>query len=311
MSSRSRSITPNNPPARRGPTVAEALSAAAHRLERAGVDSPGRTAEILLCHVLQWDRLRLVLQRNMTLPRSIHQRFTRLLQRRLQREPLQYILGETEFYGLRLRVRHGVFIPRPETELLVEEALATARSYGLTHLRILDIGTGSGCVALAVAQHCPHASVIGVDVSVTALSLARQNARKLGLSTVRFHYTDILRALPPGKPFHIIVANPPYIPVTELPHLQPEIRLYEPPSTLTDGLDGLAFYRRFAAIFPHLLFPRGSFLVEVPAGAATAVAALFQPIAASLHIRKDYCGIERIVIGTLATDSTSCPSTVR
>ncbi|MCS7177182.1 MAG: peptide chain release factor N(5)-glutamine methyltransferase [Candidatus Kapabacteria bacterium] len=289
-------------------TVGEALAKITQVLSTAGLDSPRRTAELLLCHVLGWDRLRLVLERSTPLPPTARRRLSLLLRRRLRREPVQYLLRETEFFGLRLSLRRGVFIPRPETELLVEEALALLRRGSLPHpVRVLDIGTGSGCIALAIAYHCMRADVLGIDTSLRALLVARYNARRLGLRNVRFARVDILRELPPEQPFHLIVSNPPYIPAADLPHLQPEVRLHEPREALTDGGDGLGFYRRFAQIFPVLLSPGGLFLLEVGAGSMNSVAELFRPNARWLRIRKDYAGHDRILVGTLQPSSVADP----
>lgn len=289
-------------------TVGAALAAITHLLEESGIESPRRTAELLLCHVLGLSRLDLVLRRNEPLPAPAWRRLRALLRRRLQHEPLQYLLGEVEFYGLRLKIRRGVFIPRPETELLVEEALA--RIEPRAPVRVLDIGTGSGCIALAIAAHRPTAEVVGVDISARALRLARSNARRLQLANVRFFLRDILRQLPPRAPFQLVVSNPPYISAALLPQLQPEVRCFEPPEALTDGADGLSFYRHFARLFPRILLPGGSFLLELPEGAAHTIATLFEPIASALQLRKDYAGTERILVGTLRYGSSSLPPAV-
>jgi release factor glutamine methyltransferase len=207
------------------------------------------------------------------------------------------VLRETEFYGLPIHVRRGVFIPRPETELLVDEALAILPAD--MPARILDIGTGSGCIALAIAAHRPRARVIGIDISATALRVARSNARRLGIRNVRFAYCDILHSLPPEAPFDLVVCNPPYIPAAEVPHLQPEVCLFEPYEALTDGGDGLLFYRRLAELVPFLLHPQGSLILELADGAAAAVVPLFQNRLRALRLRADYAGVQRVLIGAV------------
>ncbi|GBD07218.1 Release factor glutamine methyltransferase [bacterium HR21] len=304
-SSPCRNTTPSNLPS--GVSIGELRRTLVRLLQTEGLDSPQRTAELLLCHVLGWSRLELLLRQHEPFPHTARPTLLRLLRRRLRREPLQYVLGETEFFGLPLLLQRGVFIPRPETEVLVEEALAHIPPESGTPFRVLDIGTGSGCIALALAFHRPAATVLGIDIATTALRCARRNARRLGLRNVRFLSLDILRDTPPGAPFQLIVANPPYIPIDLLPQLQPEVRLFEPHEALTDGADGLLFYRRFAELFPSLLAPGGHFLLEVADGMATHVAALFP--GATLRIRRDYAGIERVLIGTYASPSTP-PSSV-
>lgn len=310
-SSLSRNTSPSKPRLARS-SLRALLTATSQLLAEAGLDSPRLTAELLLCHVLGLSRLELLLRGELPVPAAAYRRLRRLLQRRLQREPLQYLLGTTEFYDLRLRIRPGVFIPRPETELLVEEALTLLRTQPWSWpVRILDIGTGSGCIALALAHHFPEASVCAIDISPAALRLARENARRLGLSCVRFRRMDILHRIPPGSPFHLVVANPPYIPAAAVPHLQPEVCLYEPRAALTDEADGQTFYRRFAYLFPRLLVPGGAFVLELGDTAAEAVTELFGPIAAELRLRRDYAGTERVLIGILGPSPTPDPAAVR
>ncbi len=310
-SSRSRSITLSKLRLRCA-RLQDLLAATAQLLEEAGLDSPRRTAELLLGHVLGLSRLELFVRGDTPVPPAAYRRLSRLLRRRLHREPLQYLLGTIDFYDLSLRIRRGVFIPRPETELLVEEALTLLRTVPWPRpVRILDIGTGSGCIALALAYHFPEACVYGIDISRAALRLARENARRLGLLHVRFRQLDILHTIPPGAPFHLVVANPPYIPAARLSELQPEIRFYEPRQALTDEADGLTFYRRFAELFPRLLTPGGAFVLELGDGSAEAVVELFRPTTAQLRLRRDYAGTERVLIGTVGTLSTPDPTAVR
>jgi release factor glutamine methyltransferase len=146
----------------------------------------------------------------------------------LRREPLQYVLGEVDFCGLRLRVRPGVFIPRPETELLVEEAVRILRQLPVPNPAVLDLGTGSGAIAVAIAAHHPGARVLGVDISARALRCARSNARALGIWRVRFRPLDILRQLPQGR-FHMVVSNPPYIPLPACRSCSPRCASTNPP----------------------------------------------------------------------------------
>jgi release factor glutamine methyltransferase len=252
--------------------------------------------ELLLCHVLGCSRAWLYGHDDTALPALAARQLQRLLRRCLHREPLQYVLGEVDFCGLRLRVRPGVFIPRPETELLVEEAVRILRQLPVPNPAVLDLGTGSGAIAVAIAAHHPGARVLGVDISARALRCARSNARALGIRRVRFRPLDILRQLPQGR-FHMVVSNPPYIPAARLPQLQPEVREYEPAEALTDFADGLSFYRRYAHILPQVLLPGGVFLLELGDGLASAAVDILRSTGARLSVRRDYAGTERILIG--------------
>jgi len=294
-SNRCRSTTPSSL-SWEGRPLQQVLQSGAALLQAAGVESPRRTMELLLCHVLGCSRAWLYGHDDTALPALAARQLQRLLRRCLRREPLQYVLGEVDFCGLRLRVRPGVFIPRPETELLVEEAIRILRQLPVPNPAVLDLGTGSGAIAVAIAAHHPGARVLGVDISARALRCARSNARALGIRRVRFRPLDILRQLPQGR-FHMVVSNPPYIPAARLPQLQPEVREYEPAEALTDFADGLSFYRRYAHILPQVLLPGGVFLLELGDGLASAAVDILRSTGARLSVRRDYAGTERILIG--------------
>ncbi len=296
-SNHSRSTTPSSLPWE-GIPVRQVLQSGAALLQAAGTESPRRTMELLLCHVLGCSRAWLYGHADTAFPASAVQQLRKLLRRCLRREPLQYVLGEVEFCGLRLRVRPGVFIPRPETELLVEEALRLLRQLPAPNPAVLDLGTGSGAIALAIAAHYPSARVLGVDISERALRCARSNAHALGIRHVRLRRLDILTQLPQGR-FHMVVSNPPYIPASRLPQLQPEVREHEPAEALTDFADGLTFYRRYAHILPQLLLPGGVFLLELDDGLASAAADILHSTGALLSIQRDYAGADRILIGRM------------
>jgi release factor glutamine methyltransferase len=213
-------------------------------------ESPYLDARVLLGHLLQKDAAYLHAHPGEFLTPCQEQAFWELVRRRRQEEPVAYITGEKEFMGLSLQVNPAVLIPRPETECLVEAALCAAGPSP----RILDLGTGSGAIALSLAFYLPGARVLALDLSPAALRVARHNARRLGLaSRVRFLQADLLPPL--GQPFHLVVSNPPYIPTGDLAGLPRSVRAFEPREALDGGPDGLAFYRRLLPPPPGLIAP--------------------------------------------------------
>ena len=248
-------------------------------------------AELLLAATLDLDRVGLYVNFERPLDASELSVFREQVQRRAKREPVQYILGETEFWSLPFTVSPAVLVPRADTEVLVEEALA--RVDGSVHL--LDVGTGSGAIAIALAHEKPGLEVTAIDCSEPALEVARRNAERNGVAGRVTCLVGDLAALPPG-PFEMIVSNPPYIPTADCEELMPEVRDHEPRMALDGGTDGLAAYRQLAAQAERVLVPGGWLLVEVGIGQAGDVAALFK--AAGLtetSQRDDYSGVPRVV----------------
>lgn len=266
------------------------------RLEAAGVEDARRNAEWLLEEVTGVGRARLLAHPEAPVSEDEVAAFERLLARRLCREPLQYVLGHADFCGLRLRVGPAVLIPRPETEELVEEALR--RIAHVPRPWVLDVGTGSGAIALALRHARPDAEVFACDVAPEALAVAADNAERLGLA-VRFVLADALdpafaHDVPPC--FDLLVANPPYVADDEREELAPEVRDFEPERALFAGPDPLVFYRALAGHALRVLKPGGLLLVETHAERAGAVEALFA--AAGLTgcgRRRDLAGRERMV----------------
>jgi release factor glutamine methyltransferase len=278
-----------------GASVREALDAAVDALAAVGVDEPRLNAELLLGEAMGCERSALISDARVEVPASAGRRFGEMVRRRLRREPVAYILGRKGFRRLELAVDSRVLVPRPETELLVELALE------LRPERVLDVGTGSGAIALAVADELPEAEVTATDTSPAALEVARANAQRLGSSErVRF----VEGTLPDeGNGFDLVVANLPYVAERDWPSLQPEVTKYEPREALLAGPDGLDAYRALIPACPLLLSRyaqqrKGALGVEVGEGQAPAVAELMRVAGfEGIETRRDLAGIERVVVG--------------
>ncbi|MDM7925633.1 MAG: peptide chain release factor N(5)-glutamine methyltransferase [bacterium] len=255
----------------------DVLNEAASFLKRNGIESPRLNAERLLASVLKADRVGLYLQFDRPLSGSERSSMRDLLRRRAAGEPLQYLLGETEFMSLTFRVNPSVLIPRPETEILVEDAVETLKAAG--PVRILDIGTGSGCIAASLARNLPEASVDAVDSEPDAIRTAADNAARLGVGDrVRFLRADAMDAgfhAAAAPPYHALVSNPPYVSMDEWERLPVEIRKHEPRRALCDGGDGFAFYPVLAGLAAAMLVPGGLVWAEVGAGQSGAVLEMF------------------------------------
>lgn len=222
-----------------------------------------------------------------------------LLRRRAARAPLQYLLGTQEFRGLEFTVTPDVLIPRPETELLVEEALRAV--VDVKEPVIADVGTGSGCIAVALARECPDATVYALDCSSGALAVAQSNAARHGLrARIRFIQADLLEAFGVGsaEAFDVIVSNPPYIPARDVETLQPEVARYEPRLALAAGPDGLDFYRRLLRDAPPLLKPGGQLILELGCGQSDAVTQMARRrgVFDGVSCRQDAARIDRVLI---------------
>lgn len=258
-------------------TVLEVISKSSDFLAKKGVDSPRLQTELLLAHVLQLPRMKLYLnfERKLTEPELDSLRT--LVQRRGQREPLQHLVGTTSFCGLEMLVTRHVLIPRPETELLAEagwQFLATLNPQPST---ALDFGTGSGCIAIALAAKNSPTRVVALDVSADALAIAGQNAANNQVTAqIEFRHGDGFAALKPGELFDLIVSNPPYIASAEIQTLEPEVRDHDPRGALDGGADGLDFYRRLAAEAGAFLKPTGKMMLEFGEGQADPIVAILE-----------------------------------
>nr|WP_279330590.1 peptide chain release factor N(5)-glutamine methyltransferase [Desulfuromonas soudanensis] len=274
-------------------TVLKVLQWTAGYLGSQGVEGARRDAELLLTDILGLDRVGLYLNYDRPLESAELAAFRGRVARRARREPLQYILGSTEFWSLPLTVTPAVLIPRADTEILVEEALARCPASGA----VLDVGTGSGAIAIAIASERPAARVEGVDLSLEALAVAEGNVRRHALEGRLTLRQDDLAALT-GGPWDLIVSNPPYIAEGELAGLMPEVRDFEPRQALAGGEDGLDCYRHLAGQASHLLVSGGWLLVEVGLGQAAPVKDLFAAVGLDqTFLRNDYAGIPRVVGG--------------
>lgn len=248
-------------------TIASAIAAGADRLRAAGFDTPRLDAEILLRRLLGLDRARLYMQLRDPIDSEIERRFFALIERRLAGEPVAYLVGEREFMGLPFRVGPGVLVPRPETELLVERAIDWLRTR--PNSLVLDVGTGSGAIALSVAKHVPSATVIGTDRSPEALTWAITNRNGLG-GNVDYLLGDLVEAI--GGPVDLLLANLPYLRPEQAAE-NPELHA-EPELALVSGADGLDLIRRLLGHAPRVMSPRGAIALEIDPSQATVVKAL-------------------------------------
>ena len=262
-----------------------------------GIESPRLDAELIVAHTLEIDRMRVILDADRPLGNAELAALRDLVKRRRAYEPIAYLRGEREFYGLRFRVDKRVLVPRPDTETLVDAALSRSTHVSMA-MRQLDLCTGSGCVAIAMARQRPTAQVFGSDISQDALAVARENALRLGAYNTAFFESDLFAAFE-GKRFDVITANPPYIASAEISTLMPDVRDHEPRLALDGGEDGLDFVRRIVEGAPAHLAPGGLLAMEIGAGEAPATVALFEGAFADVRVHRDIARIERVVSGVV------------
>jgi release factor glutamine methyltransferase len=271
-----------------------------------GVETARLDAEVLLGHTLGTTRAGVYARLAAPLSPFQSAQFWRLVQRRARREPLSYLTGVREFWSLDFVVTQEVLIPRPETELLVETSLQLLAHASAPRkaARIVDLGTGSGCIAIALATELPNAEIWALDISPTALAIAQRNAQRHGVSErIHFRQSDLLAALADlSAPVDLIVSNPPYIVRSELPTLQPEVRNWEPQSALDGGEDGLTFYRRLSDEAQAYLHAGGWLVLELGAGQAPEVRALLHAQGqwrwSERFSKQDYAGHERVGVAS-------------
>jgi release factor glutamine methyltransferase len=281
-----------------GTSFADVVARGREQLVAAGIpeDQARLDAELLARHALGWDRAVWLASRRDEAPDPFVSEYAGLLARRLAREPVSLITGAREFWGLQFDTRPGVLIPRFETELIVEEALDELARVEAP--RIADIGTGSGCLAVALAHELPRARVVATDLSALALDVARSNAKKHGVTDrVRFVLTDMLDGI--GDSFDVIVSNPPYVQSGDREGLAPEVRDHEPALALFGGTDGLDAIRAVVARTPARLAPGGRLIIEFGYDQDERVCAIAQNGGLTvLRIRDDLQGIPRVAVLT-------------
>jgi len=277
-------------------TVGAHVSRAAGRLAAAGVDSSRREARLLFAHAsgksVEW----IVAHNNDEIETPVQ--FENAVRRREAREPLSHILGEREFWSLSFQVNASVLDPRQDSETLVEAVLAQYPNPAAVP-RIVDLGTGSGCLLLSILSERPNAEGVGVDISESALSIARENASRFGLlARTAFVQSDWESAL--DESFDVVLSNPPYIPTAEIDGLAPEVARFEPRAALDGGADGLDAYRRIAAALPRILKPGGLLALEIGQGQDRSVPSLLRENGLrDLTLEKDLAGIPRCVLGRM------------
>jgi release factor glutamine methyltransferase len=279
------------------------LREAKELLEQYGIEDANREAEIIITHCLGIDRT--VLYRdNIEISKEELEKIDEFLKMRSKREPLQYILGYVDFYGLKIKVGKGVLIPRPETEILAEVAIETVKREALSVMRILDLCTGSGCLALALAKEFPAAKVYGTDISKIAIQYAEENARINRIGNVTFLEGSLfepIKKLPtvdcPLFTFDLIVSNPPYIKRGDIKNLQLEIKDWEPVEALDGGENGLDYYRAIIPEAKGYLKREGFLIFEIGAGQSEEVRKIAKDAGfGNISLIKDYAGIERIFV---------------
>lgn len=267
-----------------------------------GIDEARLTIELMLCHVLKCRRVDLYVNFEKPLTKSEVEELRKMMRRRLLKEPLQYIIGKTEFMGLEFKLSPAVLIPRPETEFLVEKAIEILKKdlADRQSLKVLDIGTGSGNIAISLAKLIgDKISVVGIDISKEAIEISTENAKLNVVKNVEFIQFDLFSDKFVSEfenKFDLVVSNPPYIAVDEVENLQDEIKVFEPRHAITDGADGLSFYRRIAQIGKKIAKQNAFILLEIAYGKSEDVKKIFaQEDYKQIEVFKDYLGIERVV----------------
>lgn len=279
-------------------TVLEAIKLSTEFFEKKGIESPRANAEILLAHILKCKRLDLYLSFDKPLKDDELSVYREYLKRRGKFEPLQYILGEIEFYGAPFKIKPPVLIPRQETEILIETILSVFEKDN--YYNFMDIGTGSGIIPVTLAMHFPNAKFTAIDINESALELAKANAHLNGVSErIQFLLKDILQSEPVSdETFNVIVSNPPYVSLEEYKTLQPEILNYESLNAVTDNSDGFTYYRTISQKSQAILSNDGYLFYEIGKGQSEEVKKIMEiNCFEDVTIKKDYLNIDRVIFG--------------
>lgn len=279
-------------------TIRDIINETTQKLEAAGIPSARLDAEVLLAFCLNCDRLEFIKNPGRSLSDAQQSVFDQLVIRRLRFEPVAYITGRKAFWSFTLEVNHDVLIPRPDTEVIVEEALAVCRAEAFNQPRILDIGTGSGAIALALAKEIPESQITATDISAKALAVAQKNARALNLeNSVTFRESDLFEQV--HGEFDMIVANPPYIGAAEYETLAAGVKDFEPREALWAGQTGVEFYEKLVYQAQSYLKQKGWLLLEIGAKQSESVRSIMANTGFydRIDIRADYAGLSRVIKG--------------
>ena len=279
-------------------TVLEAIQKSSDFLGKKGIESSRLQAELLLAHLLKLPRMKLYLNFERVLSPAETDALRELVKRRGQREPLQHIIGSTSFCGFEIAVNRHALVPRPETELLAEHGWQLLSTLNPQPSTCLDFGTGTGCIAIALAAKCPNAKITATDISADALALAKENAARNEVAErIEFLEGAGFASVPKDEPFDLIISNPPYIPSAEIATLQPEVRDFDPRAALDGGPDGLDFYRKLAAEARPFLKPDGKIMLEFGDGQAEGVRNIFETQKWIVEaVKEDYSHRARILV---------------
>lgn len=278
--------------------IKEILEMGSERLKKLSFSDPIKESMYIMSRVLKEDKSFLYTNLDKWVSNEEEDKFFSYINRRATGEPMSYIFNEKEFMGLELFVGKGVLIPRPETEILVEYILDYLDSFKGQESRVLDIGTGTGAIALSIANNCKTSEVLGIDISDTALSIARKNLGSLKVKNVSFRKSDLFENINKDEKFSIIVSNPPYIKTSVIDGLQRDVKNFEPKLALDGGRDGLSFYRRIISQSKEFLENRGMVIFEIGFDQGESVKRMLKDEDfKNIKILKDLQGLDRIVLG--------------
>ncbi len=288
-------------------TISKFLQYATETLKNAGIETPVLEAGVILCHVLKCNRTYLYSHGDRVLEADELEGLEAFLRKRSENVPLQYLLGEAEFMSLSFKVSPAVLIPRQDTEILVEKCIELINGNGINGLinessgaRVLDMCTGSGCIAVSIAHYCPDSRIIACDVSQDALEIAKINSVRAGVEKrLKFCCGDLFEALEDSEKFHIIASNPPYIETGTVKILQRQVRDHEPYIALDGGADGLDFYKKIIYAAPGFLYEAGYLALEIGYNQGESVSRLMESGFESVTVLKDLGGNDRVVFGKL------------